>query len=219
MSHSFTQLPQEELRRSALQITRSASLLATEGHGQPDALANVLLIIQELGVLARDVIDREFPVSESIETLEGRRNWMRLLYMLSRVGTFPGLTQLHLVLGELSRGHQLASVKPLIAGSGTKPRKLWEELLIHKRAVEAADRLDADGKFFDEKEAVLKECGTTHATIETYRQACMLGIPQLWPENGAMSHLSFEDTKAELKSSIASAKYLHKYAREKASER
>ncbi len=195
-------------RVAALRIARSAARLVDADPQSHIALADLMQILENLGILARETINAEFPVQHSLDDAEGRNNWWRAVSFLSATGLFPGIQDLSVALSELDRGRQPESLKPMLTGRGSGARTTHYELYIQKRAVEAADRIGSFCLKDEERDAHLAECGATKRTIERYRESCLKAWPMFWPENDDAGDVNFEAAKQDLRTLMQQAKLL-----------
>lgn len=183
---------------AAFLIARSARRLVETDPDQRIALADILIVLSELGVLARETIDAEFPAEESIDEMEGRLNWKRTLLFLDTAKLFPGIRGLLTALGELNRGRRPESLAPLIAGKGSGSRTTHRKLPHMKSAVEAGDRIAALCVKQAERDKRLKDCGTTAWSLDRYRAACNEAAPHFWIDEMACRDLSIEEAELML---------------------
>lgn len=173
-----------------------------------EALRDVMVIFEQLGVLARTTLQSEFPCEHDASQIESRFEWEKIVFFLTSTGIFPGLENMLIGLAELDRGRHPESLKPFTTGKGSGSRTTYEELFVHKRVVEAADRLKDLCVKDAERETRLKACGTNGWTIERYREACAQAAPPFWVEAGAYSYLGLDDTEILIKGLIVMAKDL-----------
>lgn len=193
---------------TAAKIMRAAQRLTVLPPESPLALANILIILEQLGTLARGTIEIEFPAVDSLDEIEGRNNWMRTLHFLAATNLFPGINDLFLALSELNRGRQLPSLKPLITGKGSGSRTTYQELAIQKQAVELGNRISAFATKDAEREQRFRDCGTSQWTLDSYRKSCNDAAPIYWPEEDAFSNLGPEEAESFLGLQIALLKQL-----------
>lgn len=185
MSAKKTVPPEETVAH----IMRSATRLAVLPPESPLALTNVFNVLENLGVLARRTMELQFPADESVDEVEGRRNWLTAVLFLSAANLFPGMNDLFLALSELQRGRQLPSIMPIIAGKGSGSRTTYQELTVQKRAVEAGERISQTCVKDAERDVLLRSCGTSQWTLDGYRKACNEAAPIYWIEKDAYSGL------------------------------
>jgi hypothetical protein len=193
---------------AARQILRSALRLAAGRNAGFPPLADLHLILENLGRLARDTIEAEFPVEHGIDDLEGRSDWFRIVSFLAGTGAFPALNQLAIALSELDRGRQPDSLKPFYTGKGSGARTTHFELMVQQQAVEAADRVASFCVKDEERDAIFKSCGASARTIERYRESCTKGWPMYWPREDACADLDRDQAEDALRLAMQHAKLL-----------
>ena len=191
-----------------LMIARSAARLLETNPGSLMALADLHIILENLGVLARDTIAAEFPTEHHVDELEGRSNWWRPVSFLTGTGLFPGLNDLAVTLSELDRGRQPESLKPLLTGRGSGARTTHHELMVQRHVVEAADRVGELSFKDEERDAHLAQCGTSKRTVERYRESCLKGWPMFWPREEVCATMDLEEAKDTLRMFVQHAKLL-----------
>jgi hypothetical protein len=206
-----------ERYEAATQIVRSTMRLVERAPTRFPPIADLLLIIENLGNLARDVIEAEFPVEYGIEDLEGRSNWFKTVSFLAMTGAFPALEQLAAALSDLDRGRQPESLKPFYTGKGSGARTTHFELMVQQQAVEAADRVASFCVKDEERDAAFQACGATARTIERYRESCLKGWPMYWPRQDACVVLERDEAESALRGAMQRAKLLKNTRPSKAS--
>jgi hypothetical protein len=202
-----SRLPKEKAEATT-QILRSTVRLAVGSADGFPPLADLLMIIENLGKLARDTIDEEFPVKHSVDDLEGRSNWFRIVSFLANTGAFPPLNSLAVALSELDRGRQPDSLKPFYTGQGSGSRIPHFELTVQQQAVEAADRVASFCSKDEQRDAEFRDCGVSARTIERYRESCMKGWPMFWPRDDALADHDLPQAREALRSAMKHAKLL-----------
>lgn len=197
-----------ERRDAARQIIRSTLRLAAGAASGFPPEADLLLALENLGVLAREAIDAEFPVRHTVDDMEARLDWFHMLYFLSRTKAFPALDQLGVALAELDRGRHPESLKPFYTGKGSGARTTPLELTVQQQAVEAADRVASFCVKDEERDTIFASCGVSARTIERYRESCMKGWPIYWPREDACAELDRGAAEDALRSAMQHAKLL-----------
>ena len=204
---SVTVLP-DARELAATRVALAASRLLEAEPESLEALRDVMVIVEQLGVLARRTLQAEFPCEHDASQIESRFEWEKIVFFLTSTGIFPGLENMLIGLAELDRGRQPASLKPFTTGKGSGSRTTHEELFVHKRVVEAADRLKELCVKDAERETRLKACGTNGWTIERYREACAQAAPPFWIQADTYSYLGLDDVETLIRELIVIAKDL-----------